>query len=225
MVQPPAPAAAVGERLAEELARLLDAEEVVLVGRLLVRVGRRDHHVVDLELVVEEVEDLADRARRVVREEGGVGGHPEAALLGRADRGDRLVEDALALDRGVVALAQAVDVDRPGEVGAGGEVLELALHEDRVGAQVDEPLAGDEPPGDLVDLGMDSGSPPAIETIGAPDSSTAARAWSTGMRRRSTWSGCWILPQPEQARLHWNSGSSSTTRGNFSRRARRWRMR
>src|SRR5919107_1515186 len=31
-------------------------------------------------------------------------------------------------------------------------------------------------------------------------------------------SGCWILPQNEQARLHWNSGSSSTSSGNFSRR-------
>src|SRR6202035_1482910 len=38
-------------------------------------------------------------------------------------------------------------------------------------------------------------------------------------------SGCWILPQPEQARLHWNSGSSSTISGNFSRLARRWRIR
>ena len=45
------------------------------------------------------------------------------------------------------------------------------------------------------------------------------------MRRRSSCSGCWILPQPEQARLHWNSGSSSTISGNFSRLARRWRIR
>src|SRR5438445_4195554 len=45
------------------------------------------------------------------------------------------------------------------------------------------------------------------------------------MRRRSSCSGCWILPQPEQARLHWNSGSSSTISGNLSRLARRWRIR
>src|SRR5271170_6568694 len=70
-----------------------------------------------------------------------------------------------------------------------------------------------------------SGSPPAIETIGAPLSSIAPIACATGIRRRSSCSGCWILPQPEQARLHWNSGSSSTISGNFSRLARRWRIR
>src|SRR5271165_105561 len=73
--------------------------------------------------------------------------------------------------------------------------------------------------------GWISGSPPAIETIGAPHSSTAPTACATGIRRRSSCSGCWILPQPEQARLHWNSGSSSTIRGNFSRLASRCRIR
>ena len=33
--------------------------------------------------------------------------------------------------------------------------------------------------------GWTSGSPPAIETTGAPHSSTAPTAWSTGIRRRS----------------------------------------
>src|ERR1700761_111947 len=61
-----------------------------------------------------------------------------------------------------------------------------------------------------------SGSPPAIETIGAPHSSIAPIAWSTGIRRRSSSSGCWILPQPSQARLHWNRGSSSTINGYLS---------
>ena len=36
------------------------------------------------------------------------------------------------------------------------------------------------------------------------------------LRRRMTCSGCWILPQPAQAKLHWNSGSSSTSSGNLS---------
>ena len=80
------------------------AEEVLLVGRFLVRVGRRDHHLVDFEVVVEEVEHLAHRLRRVVREEGRVRRHAEARRLGRLDRRDGLVEDALALDRRVVAL-------------------------------------------------------------------------------------------------------------------------
>src|SRR3954462_7269481 len=63
-----------------------------------------------------------------------------------------------------------------------------------------------------------SGSPPALQTIGAPLSSIAPTACSTLMRRRKTCSGCWIFPQPAQARLHWNSGSSSRSSGNFSRR-------
>src|SRR5690606_16580791 len=63
--------------------------------------------------------------------------------------------------------------------------------------------------------GCISGSPPAMDTIGAPHSSTAATACSTGMRRFSTSAGCWILPQPAQARLQANSGSSSRSSGNF----------
>ena len=68
---------------------------------------------------------------------------------------DGLVEDALALDRGVVALAQAVHVHRPREVGARLEVLELLLEQERVRAQVDELLALDQLGGDHVDLGVD----------------------------------------------------------------------
>jgi hypothetical protein len=46
-----------------------------------------------------------------------------------------------------------------------------------------------------------SGSPPAIETIGAPHSSTAAIACSTGIRFFSQSCVCWILPQPAHFRL------------------------
>jgi len=72
--------------------------------------------------------------------------------------------------------------------------------------------------------GWISGSPPAIETIGAPHSSIAASACSTGIRRFNVASGCWILPQPTHSRLHWNSGSSSTSSGKRSRPASLWRM-
>ena len=56
-----------------------------------------------------------------------------------------------------------------------------------------------------------------METIGAPDSSTAPTACATGMRCLSTPAGCWILPQPSHSRLQAKSGSSSTISGNFSR--------
>lgn len=50
--------------------------------------------------------------------------------------------------------------------------------------------------------GCIKGSPPAMDTMGAPDSSTAPTAWATGMRCLSTPAGCWIFPHPSQARLH-----------------------
>ena len=62
----------------------------------------------------------------------------------------------------------------------------------------------------------------AIETIGAPLSSIAATARSTGMRWRKRSCGCWIFPQPGHLRLHANNGSSSTSKGNFLRRRSFW---
>src|ERR671914_677672 len=58
------------------------------------------------------------------------------------------------------------------------------------------------------------GSPPAMETIGAPDSRTALKATSTGIIRSSTGLYSRIRPQPTQARLHISRGSNIVTRGN-----------
>src|SRR5919204_2586050 len=157
VVEAPLLATPVRERRPEELAGLCDPEEVLLVWCLLVRVRRRDHHLVDLELVVDEVEHLAHRVRRVVCEEGRIRGHPEPLLPRCPDRRHRLVEHPLAAHGPVVPLAEPVEVDRPGEVGRGLEQVELALHLDRVGAQVDELLATNELAGDDVDLGMNQG--------------------------------------------------------------------
>ncbi len=73
--------------------------------------------------------------------------------------------------------------------------------------------------------GCISGSPPAMDTIGAPHSSIAPRACSTGIRCLRMVCGCWILPQPAHFRLHANSGSSSTSSGNFFLPASFWRIR
>jgi hypothetical protein len=73
------------------------------------------------------------------------------------NRRHRLVEHAVAAHRLVVALAQAVQVHGPGEVRRRLEAVELALHQDRVRAQIYEPLARNQLAGDLVDLGMDEG--------------------------------------------------------------------
>ena len=133
-----------------------------------------------------------------------------------ADRVDRLVEDALALDGLVVALAHAVEVDDPGEVRRRLEQVELLLHQDRVRAQVDELLALDQ----LLARSRGSRGGRAARRrrsrpSARPHSSIAASACSTGIRCLRMCSGCWIFPQTEQARLHWKSGSSSTSSGNL----------
>ena len=152
VVEPPPFAAAVGEGVAEDLVRLLHLQPVVLVGCLLVGVARRDLHDVDLEVVVQEVEHLADGLGTVHVEEGGVGGDPEAAPFGLAGGRHRLVEGAAAAHRRVVALAEPVEVDGEGEVGGGGEEVELLLQQESVGAEVDESLALHQRLDDLVDL-------------------------------------------------------------------------
>ncbi len=148
---PPGPVAA-REGLLEQLTGLLDAQEVLLVGCLLVGVGGRDHHLVDLQVVVEVVEDLDDGLGRVGVEEGGVRGDPEAALLGLLDRRHRLVEHPFLGHRFIVPLAQAVDVDGEREVGRGRELLQLLAHQHRVGAEEDVLLLRHQLADDLVDL-------------------------------------------------------------------------
>src|SRR6266446_10405578 len=61
--------------------------------------------------------------------------------------------------------------------------------------------------------GYMSGSPPGMLTMGAPHSSTALRHASTVRCFRRIWAGYWILPQPAQARLQRNKGSSINTSG------------
>ena len=126
---------------------------MVLVRRLVVGVGRRQHHLVHAELVVEVVQHLDHRGRRVSAEERAVGGDPEAAPLRVPHVGHGLLEHTLLAHGGVVALLQPVDVHGPREVRRGRELVDLAGHQQRVGAQVDELLALDQ----LVDHHLDLG--------------------------------------------------------------------
>ena len=134
MVEPPLLPGPAGEHLLEQLPRLLHAHEVVLVGRLPIRVGGRDHHRVDVQVIVQEVQAVPDSFRRVVAEERGVRGNAEPAALGLLDGVDGHVEDALLAHRLVVALPQPVDVHGPGEVRRGLEEVQLLLHQQCVRA-------------------------------------------------------------------------------------------
>src|SRR5579859_7223296 len=62
------------------------------------------------------------------------------------------------------------------------------------------------------------GSPPQIETIGAPQSSSAARHCSTVSISLIVDLYSRMRPQPVQVKLHACSGSSIITSGNFSSR-------
>ena len=54
-----------------------------------------------------------------------------------------------------MALPQAIDVDRPGEIGGWPELIELLAHENGVGAQIDEALAFYQRRHNLIDLPVD----------------------------------------------------------------------
>ena len=61
--------------------------------------------------------------------------------------------------------------------------------------------------------GCSNGSPPGIDTIGVPHSSTALKHCSGVNCAFRMCAGYWILPQPAHARLQRNNGSSISTSG------------
>src|SRR5438874_67505 len=144
LVELPAPLR-VREHGPKELVGALAAQEVLLVGRLRVAVARRDHHALDAE-VHHRVEELAHAQRVGAVEERRVGRDAESTPERLADPLHRLGEDAVAADRFVVLLTEAVHVDAEGEVLRRLEEprLELFLEEERVGAEVDVLLPRDE---------------------------------------------------------------------------------
>src|SRR5690242_17657005 len=78
VVQTPLLTPAIGERLAKDFPCPLDAKKMLLVGGFLIGVARRDLHDIDLHLVVQEVEYVANAARIVLCEECRVGGNAES---------------------------------------------------------------------------------------------------------------------------------------------------
>src|SRR5215472_18732968 len=58
-----------------------------------------------------------------------------------------------------------------------------------------------------------SGSPPGMETMGVPHSSTALKHSSGDSSDFRMCAGYWILPQPAEARLQRNNGSIISTNG------------
>ena len=79
----------------------------------------------------------------------------ETLGLGGLDRRDRAVEHAVLADRLVVVVLEPVEVNGEEQVRRRLEQMQLLLEQQRVGAQRDEFLAGDDAFDDLADLAMD----------------------------------------------------------------------
>src|SRR3984957_4262617 len=97
---------------------------MLLVRRALVSVTRRHRDAVDAELS-HRIEEGGDARRVRVIEEGAVDRDAEALRLGGFERLDRTVVDARLADGLVMHLLVAVEMDRPGEVGARLVLIDL----------------------------------------------------------------------------------------------------
>ncbi len=141
------------EDLAKQLLGPPAVEKMRLVGRALIGVARRHRDPVDAHLG-HRVEEPRDPLGFGIVEQGRIDVDPKPARLDEPDRFDRAVVDAGLAHRAVVVFAVAIEVDGPGEEPVRREQVDLFLEQQRVGAQIDELLAGDDRADDLVDLVM-----------------------------------------------------------------------
>src|SRR5580704_6785059 len=106
---------------------------MLLVRRALVGVTRRHRDAIDAELG-HRIEEGGYTLRVRVVEEGAVDGDAEALRLGLLERRNGAVVDAWLADRLVVHLLVAVEMDRPGEIGARLVLIDLLFEQQRIGA-------------------------------------------------------------------------------------------
>ncbi len=151
--RPLACAVAPAEHRAEQLLRRRAVEEMLLVRGALIGVAGRNGDPVHAEFR-DRIEEGGDALRVRVIEEGAVDGDAEAFRLGGLERLDRAVVDAGLADGPVVHLLVAVEVDRPGEVGAWAVLIDLLLEQQRVGADDREFLARNDALDDLCQISV-----------------------------------------------------------------------
>jgi hypothetical protein len=135
-------------------------------------------------------------------------------LLGDLDALDRQLEHAFTLDGDVMRLFHAVQVNVEEEAIVRFELPDLLLDEHPVGAEDDIAAALDQLVRKLADLGYSIGSPPQMDTVGAPHSSDAFRHCSSVSCCVMVFSYSRMRPHPVQVRLQACSGSSISTSGN-----------
>src|SRR5262245_57943877 len=152
--RPAPPALAASQDAAEQLLGLGAIEEVLLVGRALVGVTRRNGDAVQAQRL-HVVEERRDGRGIGVVEERAIDADPESLRLGEPDRLDRLVVDAALTNRLVVHRLIAVEMDRPGEGRMWLEVVDPLGQQQRVGAQDHKFLAREETFDDARNLAME----------------------------------------------------------------------
>ena len=152
---PAAPRIAL-EDFAEQFLGAAPIEEMLLIRRPFIGIARRHRYAVDPDLH-DVVEEAGDALRVGSIEQGRVDVDPKSARLCQLDRRDGTVINPALAHRAVVVLAIAVEVDRPGKIGARLEQFDLLFEQQRIRAQIDELLLGDHAPGDLVDLTVQQG--------------------------------------------------------------------
>ena len=145
-----------GEQFPEKIPGSLFPEEMLLIRGPCIRVSRGDHHAVHAE-VGDEIEKFVQARRIFSLEDGGVGGDPEAPLLGRLDGPDGDVENAVPADQMVVFFLETVEMDGQSQVGRRLYPVQILLEKDGVRAEVDEPLPVHESLHDFSDFVVDQG--------------------------------------------------------------------
>src|SRR5580704_9395864 len=106
---------------------------MLLVRRALIGLTRRHRDAVDAELG-HRIEECGYTLRVRVVEEGAVDGDSRGLPLGLHERCNGAVVDAWLADRLVVHLLVAVEMDRPGEIGARLVLIDLLFEQQGVGA-------------------------------------------------------------------------------------------
>ena len=144
---------AVGKDSAEKAPGARAAEKMLLVRSFIVGIAGRKHHALDAQLH-HFVEECAHALRVGAVKERRVRGHAKAALQRFPNSFDGQVVAALAAHGKIVMLALAVDVNGESQVLARLEEMNLLLEQQRIRAQINVLLAGDQALDDFVDLRM-----------------------------------------------------------------------
>src|SRR5574337_901863 len=155
MHEAPLPALAERKHLAEQLLGFSPRQEMRLVGRALVGVARRNRHA-DAEFR-REVQEFRDLFGGIVVKDRRVDVDRETLRLRLLDRRNLDVEHTLLAHRLIVALAQAIEMDRKEKIGRRLEEMELLFQKQRVRAQRHKLLALDNALDDLADLPVNEG--------------------------------------------------------------------